>query len=162
KSERSSRIWNASIAISQSGANVMQDMVEQIPSEEDERIYALWQSGKTLRVCAREVGISTLEAEYAIDRCLPPFSSASQLRAYKRDLQRLDDVGAYYYTKAMSGCCDSAHIFARVQERRSAISGWSSVNIRMDPLTAEADRAPSSFQNVYDMIMRISKKRDDQ
>jgi hypothetical protein len=134
----------------------MQD-IEQTPSEEDERVYALWQSGKTLRVCAREMGISPLQAEYAIDRCLPPFSSASQLRAYKRDLQRLDDVSAYYFAKALAGDCDSAHIFCRAQERRSAISGWSSVNIRLDPYQAQVQEEPSSYEKITEAIMRIAR-----
>jgi len=135
----------------------MQDIVEQIPSEEDERIYALWQSGKTLRTCAREMGISPLEVEYAIDRCLPPFSSASQLRAYKRDLQRLDDVGSYYYTKAMAGDLDSAHIYARINERRSSMSGWSSVNVRLDPVAAQTAERPSQHERIKDAIMRLAK-----
>jgi hypothetical protein len=134
-------------------------MIDQTPSEEDERVYALWQSGKTLRVCAREAGISPLEAEYAIDRCLPPFSSASQLRAYKRDLQRLDDVSAYYYAKALAGDCDSAHIFARVQERRAAISGWSSVNIRLDPYQAQAAEGPKRFDRMYQTIMDFTERQ---
>jgi len=137
----------------------MQDIIEQ-PSERDEEIYAAWASGKTLRTCAREMGISPLEVEYAIDRCLPPFSSASQLRAYKRDLQRLDDVGAHYYTKAMAGDCDSAHIFARVQERRSAISGWSSVNIRLDPYGAQTKQQPSRYDKITAAIERIAHRHN--
>jgi len=135
----------------------MQDMIDQTPSEEDERIYALWQSGKTLRVCAREMGVSPLEAEYAIDRCLPPFSSASQFRAYKRDLQRLDDVSAYYYAKAMAGDLDSAHIFARVNERRCAMSGWSSMTIKMDPIAAQTAEQPTRFDKIHAAIMRVAR-----
>src|SRR5215471_12273437 len=59
----------------------MQDMVEVIPSEQDEAIYAAWESGKTLRVLAREFGISPLQVEQAIDRCLPVFSTQTQMRA---------------------------------------------------------------------------------
>jgi Mor family transcriptional regulator len=36
----------------------MQDIVEQTPSERDERIYAQWESGKTLRVLARQFEVS--------------------------------------------------------------------------------------------------------
>jgi hypothetical protein len=88
---------------------------------------------------------------------LPVFSSASQLRAYKRDLQRLDDVSAYYYAKAMAGDCDSAHIFARVQERRSAISGWSSVNIRLDPYQVQVKEEPSDYEKIKAVVLRMAR-----
>jgi hypothetical protein len=60
----------------------MQDIIEQTPSEQDEQIYAAWESGKTLRVCARQFGVSVVEVERAIDRCLPVFNSQTQMRAY--------------------------------------------------------------------------------
>src|SRR5215831_5225500 len=115
----------------------MQEIIEPTSSERDEEIYTAWQSGKTLRSLARQFGTSVTEVDRAIDRCLPPFTTATQMREYKRDLQRLDDVSAHYYTKAMAGDIDSAHIFARVNERRCAMSGWSLVNIRMDPIAAQ-------------------------
>jgi hypothetical protein len=59
----------------------MRDMVEQTPNERDEAIYAAWESGKkTLRGLAREFGCSVPEIGLAIDRCLPPFNTQTQMR----------------------------------------------------------------------------------
>jgi len=63
----------------------MQDIVEQ-PSERDEAIYAACESGKSLRVLARDFETSVMEIERAIDRVLPPFTTQNQMRAYKREL----------------------------------------------------------------------------
>jgi hypothetical protein len=76
------------------GGNAMPDMIEPTPSERDEQIYEAWQSGKTLRVCAREFSTSVIEVERAIDRCLPIFNTASEMRAYKREIRRTEDVTA--------------------------------------------------------------------
>ena len=45
------------------------------------------------------------------------------MRAYKREIQKLEDVGTKYYTKAMQGEIESAHIFARINERYCAMQG---------------------------------------
>ena len=93
----------------------MRDMDDElIPSERDEEIYAAWESGKTPRVCAREFGVSRMEVERAIDRCLPVFNSKTELMAYKRERQRLDDIGSKYHAQAMAGDIDSGHLYARI------------------------------------------------
>src|SRR5215831_4049396 len=115
----------------------MRDMEELIPSERDEEIYAAWQSGKTLRVCAREFRVSMVMVEQAIDRCLPAFNTQTQMRAYKREIQKLEDVGTKFYARAMGGDIDSGHLYARINERYCAMQGWASVNIRLDPYAAQ-------------------------
>src|SRR5215813_7533075 len=116
----------------------MEDIGEQ-PSERDEAIYAAWESGKSLRILARNFETSVTEVERAIDRCLPPFTTQNQMRAYKRELQRLEDLGAKYYALAMADDKNTefAHVYARVNERRCSMAGWSSVNIRLDPYSAQ-------------------------
>jgi len=134
----------------------MRDLVEQAPSELDEQIYAAWDSGKkTPRVIAREMGVSRMEVERAIDRCLPVFNSQTQMRAYKREIHKLEDVGTVYYAKAMEGDIDSAHVYARINERYCAMQGWSSVNIRLDPHAAQAEAQPSRHEKIRDAIFRM-------
>jgi hypothetical protein len=134
----------------------MRDMVEQTPSERDEAIYAAWESGKkTLRGLAREFGCSVSEIGLAIDCCLPPFNTQTQMRAYKREIQKLEDVGTKYYARAMEGDIDSAHVYARINERYCAMQGWSSVNIRLDPYQAQAHEEPDSFERIYAAITRV-------
>src|SRR5215469_8048831 len=119
----------------------MEDIIEQ-PSERDEEIYAQWESGKSLRVLARQFEISTTEIERAIDRVLPPFTTQNQMRAYKRELQRLEDIGAKYHALAMADDAtpEMAHVYARLNERRCAMAGWSSVSIRLDPFSAQVSQ----------------------
>jgi hypothetical protein len=133
----------------------MQDIVEQTPSEQDEQIYAAWESGKTLRVCAREFGVSVVEVERAIDRCLPVFNTQTQMRAYKREIRKLEDVGSKYHARAMQGDIDSGHLYARINERYCAMQGWSSVNIRLDPYTAQVKEQPSQHEQIRDAIFRL-------
>jgi hypothetical protein len=96
-----------------------------------------------------------MEIEQAIDRCLPVFNTQTQMRAYKREIQKLEDVGTKYYTKAMQGEIESAHIYARINERYCAMQGWTSVNIRLDPYAAQVQEQPSSFEKIRDAIMRL-------
>jgi hypothetical protein len=133
----------------------MQVIVEQ-PSERDEEIYAAWESGKkTLRGLARQFGLSVPEIGLAIDRCLPPFNTQTQMRAYKREIQKLEDVGTHYYAKAMQGEIESAHVYARINERYCAMQGWSSVNIRLDPYAAQVKEQPSQHEQIRDAIFRL-------
>ena len=135
----------------------MQDIVEQ-PSERDEAIYAAWESGKSLRVLARDFETSVMEIERAIDRVLPPFTTQNQMRAYKRELQRLEDVGAKYHSLVMAddSSPELAHVYARINERRCAMSGWSSINVRLEPYTAEASQQPSRHERIREVIMRLT------
>ena len=141
----------------------MQDMVEVIPSEQDEAIYAAWESGKTLRVLAREFGISPLQVEQAIDRCLPVFSAQTQMRAYKREIQKLEDLGTKYYAKAMQDEIESAHIYARINERYCAMQGWTSINIRLDPYAAQVqEQAPPRHELIRMAIERLTGRDGQQ
>jgi hypothetical protein len=135
----------------------MRDIMEElIPSERDEQIYAAWESGKTPRVCAREFGVSRMEAERAIDRCLPVFNSKTEMMAYKRERQKLDDIGSKYHAQAMAGDIDSGHLYARINERRCAMAGWTSVNVRLDPYSAQVKEEPSRFEKIHAAIMRVA------
>jgi len=134
----------------------MRDMEELIPSERDEEIYAAWESGKTPRVCAREFGVSRMEAERAIDRCMPVFNSITEMMAYKRERQKLDDIGSKYHAQAMAGDIDSGHLYARINERRCAMAGWTSVNVRLDPYSAQVKEEPSGYEKIHAAIMRLA------
>jgi hypothetical protein len=136
----------------------MRDIVEQTPSERDEAIYAQWESGKTLRVLACEFSTSVIEVERAIDRCLPVFNSATQMRSYKREIKKLEDLGSKYHAKAMrdDSSPEDAHIYARLNERYCAMQGWSSVNIRLDPYAAQVKEQPSRFEKIREAILRLT------
>ena len=134
----------------------MRDMEELIPNERDEEIYAAWESGKTPRVCASEFGVSRMEAERAIDRCLPVFNSKTEMMAYKRERQKLDDIGSKYHAQAMAGDIDSGHLYARINERRCAMAGWTSVNVRLDPYNAQTEEQPTEYEQIKAAILRVA------
>jgi hypothetical protein len=98
-----------------------------------------------------------MEIDLAIDRCMLPFTTATRMRAYKRENQRLENVCAYYYAKAMAGDLDSAHVYARCSERLAAINGWSSVNIKLDPVAAQVAEQPTQHERIKDAIMTLAK-----
>src|SRR5215468_5691682 len=77
------------------------------------------------------------------------------MRAYKREIQKLEDVGTKYYAKAMEGEIESAHVYARINERYCAMQGWSSVNIRLDPYSAQVKEKRSQNEQIRDAIFRL-------
>jgi hypothetical protein len=140
----------------------MQDIIGPVPSKRDEEIYEAWQSsGKTLRVLAREFSTSVMEIDLAIDRCMLPFTTATRMRAYKRENQRLENVCAHYYGKAMEGDLDSGHLYARCNERLAAINGWTSVNIRMDSVAAQAAEQLSDHEQIKRAILGMARGNPD-
>src|SRR5262249_39314101 len=148
--------------ISRSGVNVMEDIGEQ-PSERDELIYAAWErGGSSLRVLARQFETSVAGIERSINRVLPPLTTANQMSAYKRELQRLEDVGAKYHALAMAENAppEMAHIFCRVNERRAAMAGWSSINVRLDPFSVQTQQEPSQYEKITQALLRL-KYADD-
>jgi hypothetical protein len=79
------------------------------------------------------------------------------MRAYKREIQRLEDLGAKYHALAMGDDAspEMAHVYARINERRCAMSGWSSVNIRLDPFAAQVKEQPTQHEKIRDAIFRL-------
>src|SRR5262245_57743223 len=130
-------------------------------SERDEAIFALWEGGEGLRTIAREVGISRMEVEQALDRVLPVLSQVTNGRAYKRHLFFMEDLETEFYAIAKSAKSDlrdrydAAHLCARLNERVCAMNGWSSFNLRMDPVAAQAAEQPSRHDRIREVIMRL-------
>ena len=127
-------------------------------SEQDEAIFEAWASGKGLRVIAREMGLSRMVVEQALDRVLPVLSQLSQARAYKRQLFLMEDLNSEFYAIAKRDkSIEAAHLCARLNERICAMSGWSSVNIKVDPVAAQAAEQPTEHEQVRDAIMRMAR-----
>jgi hypothetical protein len=55
----------------------------------------------------------------------------------------------------MEGEIESAHVYARINERYCAMQGWSSVNIRLDPYSAQVKEQPSQHEQIRDAIFRL-------
>jgi len=136
-------------------ANDVTPMVP-VPDERDEEIFAAWEVGAGLRSLARQFGVSVLQIEQALDRMLPSFSAASQLRAYKRELEKMECLSAEFYALAKRDKSpEHAHLVARLNERICAMRGIGPVNIHWDPHTVQVEAQPSSFEKIKNAINHV-------
>jgi hypothetical protein len=134
------------------------DVTPMIPvdDERDEQIFAQWEQGKGLRTLAREFGMPVAQIEQAVDRVLPSFGPASQLRSYKRELERLESLSSDFYALAKKDKNpEHAHLVARLNERICAMRGISAINVRMDPYVTEVAQQPTQFEKIKEAIERI-------
>jgi hypothetical protein len=130
-----------------------------VPDQDlEQAVFRAWEAGKAPRVLSREFALTLTEVERILDRMLPAFDGQHQLRAFKRELQRLEDLSGEFFALAKRDHDrDSAHLVARLNERICAMRGWSPVNIRMDPLTVQAQEAPRSFDRVRQAIYQCAR-----
>jgi hypothetical protein len=140
----------------------MQDMVEPTPSERDEKIYSAWEAGKSLRGLAREFETSVKEIEQALDRMLPVFDSSTNLRALKREIQQMEDLTRDFFTIAKRDkSFEAAHLCARLNERTCAMRGLTSLNIRLDPYSAQTQQQPTEHEEIRRAIFAIARGDPD-
>jgi hypothetical protein len=96
--------------------------------------------------------------EQALDRVLPTFTQQTQARSYKRQLFLMEDLNSEFYAIAKRDkSIEAAHLCARLNERICAMNGWTSVNIRMDPVAAQAAEMPTQHEQIKDAIMRVAR-----
>ena|SRR5215471_974841 len=134
------------------------DVTPMIPvdDERDEAIFAAWEAGKSLRLLAREFNLPLVQIEQALDRVLPSFGPSSQLRAYKRELEKLESLSSDFYALAKRDKSpEHAHLVARLNERICAMRGISAINVRMDPYTVEVAQKPTQFEQISAAINRV-------
>ena len=133
-------------------------------TDQDEAIFEAWSSGKSLRKIAREMRLSRMAVEQALDRSLPVLNQQMQGRAYKRQLYLMEDLNSEFYAIAKGGGGEStiderisaAHICARLNERICAMSGWSTVTLKYDPVAAQTADQPTQHEKIRDAIMRLA------
>jgi hypothetical protein len=103
-----------------------------------------------------------MEVEQALDRVLPVLSQLSQARSYKRQLFLMEDLNSEFYAIAKRDkSIEAAHLCARLNERICAMNGWTSVNIRMDPVAAQAVEQPSSHELIKRAILSVARGNPD-
>src|SRR5215813_1000327 len=127
-------------------------------SDQDEAIFEAWASGKGPRVIAREMGVSRMWVEQALDRVLPTFTQQTQARSYKRQLFLMEDLNSEFYAIAKRDkSIEAAHLCARLNERICAMNGWTSVNLKVDPVAAQAAEQPTEHDQIKAAIMRMAR-----
>jgi hypothetical protein len=141
----------------------MPDIIELIPDEQHEAVFRAWEDGKGPQALAREFALTVTQVEQILDRMLPVFDAQNQLRAYKRELRRLEDLsGEFFAIAKRDKNHESAHLVARLNERICAMRGFSPVNVRMDPLTVEVQQQPSRHERIREVIMNLRIGGDGQ
>jgi len=137
----------------------MPDMVELIPASElDEAIFRAWEDGKGPQALSREFAIPIRRVEEIIDRMLPVFDAQNQLRAFKRELRRLEDLsGEFFAIAKRDKNTECAHLVARLNERICAMRGIGPMNVRMDPLTVQVAEQPSRHERIKEVILRLTR-----
>jgi hypothetical protein len=89
-------------------------------------VFRAWEEGKGPQALSREFALPIRRIEEIIDRTLPVFDAQSQLRAYKRELRRLEDLsGEFFAIAKRDKNHESAHLVARLNERICAMRGFS-------------------------------------
>ena len=136
----------------------MADVVELVPVDDrqDQAVFLAWESGKGPQALSREFGLTVTQVEQILDRMLPVFDAQNQLRAFKRELRRLEDLSGEFFSIAKRDKNhESAHLVARLNERICAMRGFSSVNVRLDPLTVQVAEQPSSHDRIAAAINHL-------
>jgi hypothetical protein len=67
---------------------------------------------------------------------LPALDVPNQLRAFKRELERMERLGAEFHKRAMKGDPEAAHVTLRANERICAMRGFN-VQGKMDPVQVQ-------------------------
>src|SRR5262245_9979708 len=138
----------------------MADGVELIPVNDqdmEEAVFRAWEDGKGPQALAREFALTVTQVEQILDHMLPVFDAQNQLRAFKRELRRLEDLsGEFFAIAKREKNHESAHLVARLNERICAMRGFSPVNVRMDPLTVQVAQQPSSFERIRAAVFAVA------
>jgi hypothetical protein len=135
----------------------MADSVELVPVEDqdiEERVFRGWEEGRGPWALSREFAIPIRRIEEIVDRCLPTFDAQNQLRAFKRELRRLEDLsGECFVIAKRDKNPEFTHLFARLNERICAMRGIG--NVRMDPLQVEVAQQPSQHERIVEAFKRL-------
>ena len=136
----------------------MADAVELVPvSEFDERVFESWSSGKSLRAVSREFGIPLSETERIIDRFLPSYDPPHSLRAFKREIERLESLASEVYSAGLRDKDpELIHLYARLNERLCVMRNWGAFTLRLDPVAAQATQQPSQHEKIRAALFRLA------
>jgi hypothetical protein len=125
----------------------------------DEQVAEALVAGRSVRVVQKQFGLTTAELDAALDR-LWPIDTAARVRVIKRDVGRLDKLTEVFYLKALGGDVQSGLLTVRIWERLHELLGLDAAQ-RVDlQIVSQPPEAPSSFEKIHEMIMRIGRQKD--
>ena len=118
-------------------------------------------SGRSARSISKELRCTVGEVNASLDRTLPQIDNAARLRHISLDLSRLDGLIETFYKRAIEKAdCQAGLCVVKILERKAALLGLDSPQ-KLDIVTAQAQEAPTGFEKIHEMILRISRKGDN-
>ena len=74
----------------------------------------------------------------------------------------MEDLNSEFYAIAKRDkSIEAAHLCARLNERICAMNGWSSFNLKMDPIAAQAAEQLSDHEQIKRAILGIARGNPD-
>jgi len=115
-------------------------------------------SGRSARSISKELRCTVGEVDAALDRVLPKLDNAARLRHISLDLQRLDALLKTFLARAIEKVDAQAGLLCvKILERKAALLGLDSPQ-KLDIVQVQAQEEPSSFEQLYEMILRIKRQ----
>jgi hypothetical protein len=120
----------------------MNDVVEVLDQERDDRILKMRLVGASIRTIARENQCTIPEVNAVIDRLLDQIDNKYRMRTIAIELERLDHLHRAYFTKALQGDTAAGQLLIRIGERRAALLALDSP-VRVDVISLQQEAAPT-------------------
>jgi hypothetical protein len=135
-----------------------------LPEQREEAVVTALLSGRTVRSVRKEFNLTLDEIDAIIARTWP-VDNRARVRMIMMDLGLLDRLIAEFYQRALGSHDATSAAFATVaikaMERKHDLTGMSAAT-RIDlTVTSQPQEAPSSFEKIHEMIMRIGRQKDD-
>ena len=119
-------------------------------------------SGRSARSISKELRCTVGEVDAALDRVLPKLDNAARLRHISLDLQRLDALLKTFLARATEAADAQAGLLCvKILERKAALLGLDTPQ-KLDIVQVQAEEGAQGqgHARLFEMIMRISKRRD--
>jgi hypothetical protein len=134
------------------------------PTSDDARDDFILQerlAGRSARSISKELRCTVGEVDAALDRVLPKLDNAARLRYISLDLQRLDALLKTFFARAIEKVDAQAGLLCvKILERKAALLGLDTPQ-KLDIVQVQAQEAPQGHEQLFQMIMRIGRRRND-
>jgi hypothetical protein len=128
-------------------------------SDEDRDDFILLErlSGRSARSIGNQLSLTVGEVNASLDRTLPKIDNAARLRHISLDLHRLDELLKTFFARATEKADAQAGLLVvKILERTAALLGLDQPQ-KLDVIQVQAQERPSSFDRVYEAIMRVAR-----
>src|SRR5215471_3135596 len=118
-------------------------------------------SGRSARSISKELHCTTADVDASLDRALPKIDNDARRRYVALDLNRLDALLKTFLARAIEKVDAQAGLLVvKILERKAAMLGLDQPT-KLDVVSVQMQEAPSSFEKLHEMILRIGRKGDN-